>query len=65
MEEIVSIKKAASMLGVTTTTLRNWDKNGKLAPLRTIGGHRRYRVSDLEMIYEKDTGNIRDKKQSK
>ena len=32
------IGKLASMLGVTTMTLRNWYKNGKIEAIRTAGG---------------------------
>ncbi len=40
--ELITIKEAADLLGVTTTTLRRWDKEGKLIPSKTLGGHRRY-----------------------
>ena len=43
----LSIKEAAVLLGVTPTTLRNWEKEGKISSLRTTGGHRRYQVADL------------------
>jgi putative resolvase len=56
--EIISIKKAALMLGVTTTTLRNWDKSGFLPSFRTAGGHRRYKISDIKKIlYGKENGS--------
>ena len=44
---LISIKKAAEMLGVTTTTLRNWDKQGKLKALRTPGNARRYNEEQI------------------
>lgn len=37
-----SIGKFAEKLGVTTQTLRNWDKEGKLSPIKLDTGHRRY-----------------------
>ncbi len=45
---LISIKKAAEMLGVTTTTLRNWDKQGKLKALRTPGNARRYEEEQIQ-----------------
>lgn len=37
--------------GVSATTLREWDKDGKLrAAQRTAGGHRRYRESDVRAL---------------
>lgn len=37
-----SIGKFAEKLGVTIQTLRNWDKEGKLSPIKLDSGHRRY-----------------------
>lgn len=48
MDVLISINKAAKMLGVAQGTLRNWDRTGMLKSVKTIGGHRRYRLSDLE-----------------
>ena len=42
MEELLNISQAAKYLNVSIDTLRLWDKNGKLKPLKTPGGHRRY-----------------------
>jgi excisionase family DNA binding protein len=50
MEKLIDIAVAAEMLGVTTATLRNWDRKGQLKSLRTQGGHRRYRLSDIEKL---------------
>ncbi len=38
------------MLGVDITTLRYWDKTDKLKPQRTMGGHRRYLMSDIKKL---------------
>lgn len=47
--KLVSIKEAAKMLGVTPLTLRNWDKNGKLVPLRhPLNNYRVYKRQDIE-----------------
>ena len=43
MSNLLSIHKAAEYLDVTEDCLRKWDKDGKLKPLKTAGGHRRYR----------------------
>ena len=45
---LVRIGIAAKIIGVTTKTLRRWDKEGKLGPtIRTRGGHRRYETTEL------------------
>ena len=42
-KDTYSISEFAELIGVTTQTLRNWDKSGKLKPAGiTDGGHRLY-----------------------
>jgi len=55
MEKYISIQEASTILGVTTTTLRRWDKSETLkSDYRTIGNHRRYKLSKiLELINPK------------
>jgi len=47
MEQLITISEAAKQLGITKKTLQDWDKAGDLTALRTVGGHRRYRQSDI------------------
>lgn len=48
MNNLMTIGEAAKALGVTTTTLRNWDKKGLLKPDEiTRGGARRYSKESL------------------
>lgn len=50
-KKLLTIGEAAKVLGVTTTTLRNWDKNGLLHPdEHTRGGNRRYKLDSLKNI---------------
>jgi putative resolvase len=49
-QKLVSIGKAADILGVHTDTLREWDKENKLVPVKTLGNHRRYRLADIESL---------------
>lgn len=37
--------EVARLLGVSTKTLSRWSAEGKIASIRTLGGHRRYRES--------------------
>ena len=48
MPGLVTLRKAAEILGCGTSTLRTRDKNGSLVAIRTPGGQRRYRIEDLE-----------------
>lgn len=51
MKHLLTIGEAAEALGVTTTTMRNWDKKGVLCPdERTRGGDRRYRIESLRKM---------------
>ena len=43
----LSISEAANLKGVSTSTLRRWETEGKLIPERTANGHRRYDLSSL------------------
>lgn len=46
-EELILPAEACAMLGVTDQTLRRWVESGDLPAIRTVGGHRRYRRSDV------------------
>ena len=41
-KDLLTIQEAAKILGVSTKTLRRWDKAGTLIPTRTQGNQRRY-----------------------
>ena len=47
MERFVGIGEAAEVLGVSITTLRRWEAEGKLVADHTPGGHRRYDLAKL------------------
>ena len=45
----LSIGKASLILGVSISTLRAWERDGKIAPsFQTKGGHRRYSIVNLK-----------------
>jgi putative resolvase len=41
-----TIKEYAKVLGVSTSTLRRWESEGKITSERTVGNHRRYGVTN-------------------
>lgn len=47
MNKLLNIRQAAEFLNVNVDTLRNWERSGKLVPMRTVGQHRRYTESML------------------
>lgn len=48
MNRLLSIGEASKALGVSVTTLRRWELQGKLKPERTTSGHRRYDLAKLK-----------------
>jgi len=48
MNKLITIGEASEVLGVSVSTLRRWDKEGRLSPERTASGHRRYDISKLK-----------------
>jgi len=59
MEKLLTSHQLAKLLNVWPETLRRWEKEGKLIPLRTPGGHRRYKESQIKTLLgeEQDTVN--------
>lgn len=47
---LIKISDAAKILGVTPKTLRVWEKEGKIKPVRTFGKHRRYLLSEIKSL---------------
>lgn len=47
MDRLISISKAAKILGVSIATLRRWEAEGKIKSVRTEGKHRRYDLASL------------------
>ncbi len=48
MDKLITISEAGDLLGVSNTSLRRWEKSGKLVPERTAGNQRRYRLSQID-----------------
>ncbi|CAK0761982.1 putative resolvase [Gammaproteobacteria bacterium] len=48
MDRLVAIGEAARALGVSITTLRRWEAEGRLFPEHTAGKHRRYDLAKLK-----------------
>lgn len=45
------------MFGVNPKTITRWASVGKLSPIRTLGGHRRYRSSEVRALLEDANGD--------
>lgn len=47
-DRLLPIREAAHLLGMSTRQLLRLDSQGKFTALKTDGGHRRYRLSDIQ-----------------
>ena len=54
LQSYLRIKQAAEFLGVSESTLRNWERGGKITTYRhPISRYRLYKKVDLEMLLKK------------
>lgn len=48
MEDILTVFKASKYCNVSPKTIINWIESGHIKAYKTVGGHRRIRMADLE-----------------
>ena len=53
-ERLLTPREVAALFRVDPKTVTRWAKAGKLASVRTLGGHRRYRAADVEALLHGD-----------
>jgi excisionase family DNA binding protein len=54
LDEYLTVSQAAEFLGVSPSTLRNWDKAGKVkAGRHPVNGYRLYRREELQKLMER------------
>jgi excisionase family DNA binding protein len=49
-EQLLTPSEVAAMFRVDPKTVTRWAKAGKLTSIRTLGGHRRYRESEVRAL---------------
>jgi excisionase family DNA binding protein len=49
-EPLLTPAEVAAMFRVDPKTVTRWAKAGKLSSIRTLGGHRRYRESEVRAL---------------
>jgi excisionase family DNA binding protein len=55
-ETLLTPAEVASLFRVDPKTVTRWAKAGKLTAVRTLGGHRRYRQSEVQSLLNSNTG---------
>jgi excisionase family DNA binding protein len=51
-EPLLTPSEVATLFRVDPKTVTRWAKAGKLTSIRTLGGHRRYRESEVRLLLE-------------
>lgn len=52
-DELLTPSEVAKMFRVDPKTVTRWAKAGKLTSIRTLGGHRRYRASEVRRLWSR------------
>ena len=60
-EPLLTPAEVAAMFRVDPKTVTRWAKAGKLSSIRTLGGHRRYRESEVRELL---TGMVPEQRRS-
>ena len=55
-EVLLTPAEVASLFRVDPKTVTRWAKAGKLTSIRTLGGHRRYKDSEVKALLNTVTG---------
>jgi excisionase family DNA binding protein len=55
-DELLTPAEVADLFRVNPKTVTRWARAGKISSIRTIGGHRRFRASEVQRFLE----NVRD-----
>lgn len=51
-EQLLTPSEVAAMFKVDPKTVTRWAHAGKLSSTRTLGGHRRYKLSEVRALVE-------------
>lgn len=57
-EPLLTPSEVAALFRVDPKTVTRWAKAGKLTSIRTLGGHRRYRESEVRALLSGNTTRL-------
>jgi excisionase family DNA binding protein len=49
-EELLTPSEVAAMFRVNPKTVTRWHRTGKVSAIRTLGGHRRFKASEIRRL---------------
>jgi excisionase family DNA binding protein len=55
VEPLMTPAEVAALFGVDPKTVTTWANRGRLSCIRTLGGHRRFRVREVMALHEELT----------
>jgi excisionase family DNA binding protein len=56
-EVLLTPAEVAALFRVDPKTVTRWAKSGKITSIRTLGGHRRYKESEVKALLSSTTNN--------
>ena len=56
--ELLTPGEVATMFRVDPKTVTRWARAGKISAVRTLGGHRRFRASEIRRILDETTQEL-------
>jgi excisionase family DNA binding protein len=55
-EQLLTPSEVAAMFRVNPKTVTRWARAGKISAIRTLGGHRRFKLSEIQRCLEEMEG---------
>jgi len=55
-EELLTPSEVAAMFRVNPKTVTRWHRTGKVSAIRTLGGHRRFKASEIRRLLAQGEG---------
>lgn len=60
LDVLLTPAEVAKLFRVDPKTVTRWAQSGKLSSIRTLGGHRRYRRAEVELLLREASRNETD-----
>jgi excisionase family DNA binding protein len=55
-DELLTPSEVAAMFRVNPKTVTRWHRTGKVSAIRTLGGHRRFKASEIRRLLAQGEG---------